>query len=73
MQAIDILHKQIKHLSVMLVEMLRKETLKHVKVGHKYNYLSLTFIQSEDSEQTIKQNTFKIFKQALLISKWINK
>ena len=31
MQAIDILHKQIKHLTVLLIEILRKEVMKHIK------------------------------------------
>jgi hypothetical protein len=59
MQAIDILHKQIKHLAVMLVEMLRKDTLKHIKVP--------------ENEQTVKNNTLGILQQGLSIAKWINK
>ena len=31
MQAIDIIHKQIKHLTVLLIEILRKEAMKHIK------------------------------------------
>ena len=31
MQAIDILHKQIKHLSVVLIEILRRDSLKLIK------------------------------------------
>ncbi|CAI2383375.1 unnamed protein product [Moneuplotes crassus] len=58
MKAIDILHKQIKHLSVILVEILRKDSLKMLK--------------PKDSENISKNNTFEILNQLLSISKWIN-
>jgi len=43
MKATDILHKQIKHLSVMIVEILRNETAKYE--------------QNQDSEQA-KRNKY---------------
>jgi hypothetical protein len=59
MKAIDILHKQIKHLSVILVEILRKEAME--------------FSKAPDLEQTIKKNMFSVLQQGLHVAKWINK
>ena len=59
MKAIDIMHKQIKHLSVIMVEILRFET-------EKYNKHSKTLNQSKNHSEWL-------LNQWMSIAKWINK
>jgi hypothetical protein len=59
MQANDILHKQIKHLSVILIEVLRHEIEKYTK--------------SKESEIVHKHRCQTIMHQLLSIANWINK
>ena len=57
MKATDIIHKQVQHLGVMIVEILRNETAKYT--------------QSPESEQTKKNKYNMMLYQSLNIVKWI--
>jgi len=59
MHSIDILHKQIKHLSVLMVEMLRIDVMETVNTA--------------EQEQITKKTMMGIMQQSLNIAKWINK
>ena len=59
MKATDILHKQIKHLSVMIVEILRNETAKYE--------------QNQDSEQAKRNKYTMMLYQWLNIAQWIQR
>jgi hypothetical protein len=60
MRAIDVLHKQIKHLCVILVEIMRQEVARFTTGGG-----------ADASKQ--KNTALATLKQTLSIAKWINK
>lgn len=55
----DILHKQIQHLSVILIEILRHETNKYIKV--------------KESDQIHENKCLTMLHQCLTVAHWINK
>ena len=59
MQATDIIHKQIKHLSVLLIEILRHETEKYTKV--------------KEPEHFHKSKWLAMMHQSLSVAEWINR
>jgi hypothetical protein len=59
MKAIDVLHKQIKHICVIMIEFLRQEVSKYT--------------MSNDSEHSKQKKAMTVLHQTLSIAKWINK
>lgn len=58
MKSIDVLHKQIKHICVIMIEFLRQEVSKYTK--------------SNDSDQCKHKKAMTVLHQTLSIAKWIN-